>query len=310
MDRAEGAAGAEAAAAGGPPRRPRSRRRSAPAAPTTRTRASSRASTAPATRPTGSSSPRAPAPARTPSSCSSTAGACSRRRAYRAWLEHLAKKGNVVVFPKYQASVLTLPSAFTGNAIAAVKDALAELALPGHAVVDLARAGVTGHSFGGVLAANLAARAAADGLPTMRAVLCAEPGTGGFPTYENYALIPAGTLLLAVVGNDDATVGDADAKRIFAQATAVPLADKDFVRLYTDGHGTPALSADHSAAGCGTTPDAYDWRGFWKWFDALLDAAFTGQDRASCLGNTPAQRDLGRWSDGVPVTEPLVTDAP
>lgn len=231
---------------------------------------------------------------------------------YRGWLEHLARRGNVVVYPRYQSSAFTPPGTFTGNAVAAVRDALAELAMPGHAVVDTTRAGVVGHSFGGVLAANLAARAATDGLPALRAVMCAEPGTRGFGVYEDYGDVPVGTLLLAVAGDDDVVVGTADARRIFLETTSVPLADKDFVLLRTDTHGTPALVADHEAPGGGVTVelDAFDWRGFWRWFDALLDAAFTGANRDVCLGNTALQRDLGLWSDGVPVLAPIVTDTP
>lgn len=231
---------------------------------------------------------------------------------YRGWLEHLAKRGNVVVYPRYQTSALTPPSTFTGNVVTALRAALVELETGDHAAVDTTRAGVVGHSFGGVLAANLAARAAAEALPAMRAVMCAEPGTGGFGVYEDYGDVPAGTLLLCIAGEDDAVVGTTDAKRIFRDTTAVPLADKDYLLLRTDTHGTPALVADHQAPGGGVVLelDAFDWRGCWRWFDALLDAAFTGANRDVCLGNTAAQRDLGAWSDGVPVKEPLVTDAP
>jgi dienelactone hydrolase len=231
---------------------------------------------------------------------------------YGGWIEHLVRRGNVVVFPRYQASALTSPTTFTANAIVGIETALAELARPGHALVDTGRAGIVGHSFGGVLAANVAARAAAEGLPDFDAVMCAEPGTGGFDVYEPYANVPACTLLLAIAGDDDTVVGSGDARRIFLGTTSIALADKDFVLLRTDDHGTPALVADHSApGGAGTIElDAYDWRGFWRWFDALLDAAFDGTNRDVCLGDTAAQRDLGTWSDGVPVLAPLVTDAP
>lgn len=232
---------------------------------------------------------------------------------YRSWLEHLARRGCIVVYPRYQASVATLPSTFTGAVLDAVDRALDELAQPGHAVPDVARFAAVGHSFGGVLAANYAALASAAGLPVPDAVMPCEPGTGGFAVHADYADIAAGTLLLCVAGEDDATVGTGDAERIFREATAVPLADKDFVLLRTDRHGTPALVADHDAPAAhpvALPPDAFDGRGFWRWFDALTDAAWYGTNRDQALGGTAAQRDLGTWSDGVPVLEPLVTDDP
>ena len=54
--------------------------------------------------------------------------------------------------------------------------------------------------------------------------------------------------------------------------------------------------------------NALDYFGHWKPFDALCDAAFYGRNRDVALGNTPAQRFMGRWSDGVPVKELVVTE--
>lgn len=48
--------------------------------------------------------------------------------------------------------------------------------------------------------------------------------------------------------------------------------------------------------------DAFDYWGYWKWLDALTDAAFYGTNRAYALGNTVEQTSMGSWSDGHPVT--------
>ena len=56
--------------------------------------------------------------------------------------------------------------------------------------------------------------------------------------------------------------------------------------------------------------NAMDFYGTWKLFDALTDAAFNGRNREYALGNTPQQRFMGLWSDGVPVKELKVTDKP
>ncbi len=56
--------------------------------------------------------------------------------------------------------------------------------------------------------------------------------------------------------------------------------------------------------------NALDFYGTWKLFDALCDAAFYNKNREYALGNTPQQRFMGLWSDGVPVKELKVTDKP
>ena len=52
--------------------------------------------------------------------------------------------------------------------------------------------------------------------------------------------------------------------------------------------------------------DALDFYGYWKWFDALTDAAFYGTPVEEALGDTPEQKYMGTWSDGTPVKEPVV----
>ena len=56
--------------------------------------------------------------------------------------------------------------------------------------------------------------------------------------------------------------------------------------------------------------NALDFYGTWKLFDGLCDAAFYGKNREYALGNTPQQRFMGVWSDGVSVKELKVTDKP
>ena len=268
---------------------------------------------------------------------------------YGAWIDHLVKRGNIVIYPRYQASLLTPLKDFTPNTITAVKDALGRLqSEKGHVSPDLNKFAAVGHSMGGLLAANLAALAAESKLPRVQAVMCVEPGITESPV--NFALadlkkIPASTLLLALAGDQDGLVRDTDAKRIYYESTRVSAANKDFITLVSDSHGTPALLASHraptaldksydsgeglSGAPAGTSDpvgdapqvqrrvrpetmmvNALDYYGTWKLFDALCDAAFTGKNRQYALGNTPQQRFMGLWSDGTPVKELIVTDKP
>lgn len=231
---------------------------------------------------------------------------------YGPWIEHLVRRGNVVIYPRYQASVLTPPNTFTPNAVAAIKSALAELAAGGHVKPELDHVATVGHSFGGVICANLAALSGKNGLPKFKAAMPVEPGSGkgGPGSYLDYAEIPADTLLLCVAGDEDKLTADTDAKRFLKESTHVPKANKNLIVVASDRHGKPALSANHffpSALGTGSPLQTY---GLWKWFDALTDAAFYGKNRQYALGDTPEQRFMGRWSDGTPVAEPNVTVEP
>ena len=284
--------------------------------------------------------------------------------AYRAWIDHLVKRGNVVVYPIYQEDLRTPVFDFTGNAIAAVGDAVRRLdAEPGHVRVEPGACAIVGHSMGGTVAANVAVRWRDAGIPRPKAIMCVEPGKTWARseriaiTIEDLRQIPADTLLLTVVGDRDVLARDVDAKRIFRETTAVPPANKNYLVVHSDEHGAPALVASHLFPVGESTPvvaradeapaggpirrwvrehlgrrlarglavreaaadtevetprgtDALDYFGTWKWLDALTDAAFRGEHREYALGNTPEQRFMGVWSDGVAVKEASVTAAP
>ena len=179
--------------------------------------------------------------------------------------------------------------------------------------VDLTRVAVVGHSLGGEQALVYAASAAAAGLPIPTAVMSIVPGPcrSGEDTCLGVDLgaIPGTTRILLVAEE----AGTDAAARIWAELGAVPLENRDVVRLVTDGHGKPGLGASHIQALANDIvfrPDALDWYGTWKWLDALMSCAFAGEWCEVALGNTPEQRFMGVWSDGVPVTEAVVTDEP
>ena len=265
---------------------------------------------------------------------------------YGAWIDHIVKRGNIVVFPRYQSSILTRREDFIPNTLEAIKTALKQLQTePGHVRPDLSRVATVGHSLGGVLSASVAALAHESGIPRVKAVMSVEPGLTREPAMVPMAdlkKIESDTLLLSIAGDRDTLVDDYDAKRIYNVSTRVSAGNKDFVRLVSDDRGFPSLIANHRAPtapdkeydngeGDLTTPrsprssggadseadsprnpavNALDYYGTWKLFDALCDAAFFGKNREYALGNTPQQRFMGRWSDGVAVKELVVTDKP
>jgi pimeloyl-ACP methyl ester carboxylesterase len=253
---------------------------------------------------------------------------------YGKWVEHLVRRGNIVIYPRYQSSIGTLMKDFTPNAIAAVKAAFAELQSPGHVKPQLDHVAVVGHSLGGAITANLAADAAANGLPVPKAFCCVEPGNHLIDNpaihmpVSDLSKIPPATLGLVIVGDRDELAGTDTAQMIFNRLGQIPSANKNYVTLISDDHGSPPLVANHMCvvAGKDLDPDsnpqneppfarrirryvesrpvdALEFYGAWKLFDGLTDAAFYGRNREYALGNTLQQRFMGVWGDGAPVKE-------
>ncbi len=279
-------------------------------------------------------------------------------KAYGAWIRHLVRRGNIVVYPIYQeAATMRFPTAqITPNAIRAVKDAIARLQSGGHVQPELNHVAIVGHSAGGMITANMAALAASVGLPPPQAIMCVEPGKSWNPPrrqsvpLEEMRRIPPATRVLAVVGDHDRIAQDVDAKRIIRETTQVPRANKRFVVVASDEHGRPGLIADHFSPLAGDvsydagatqsrakgtrlggflrrrfeakiygpqsqegdlsrTLNALDYYGYWTLFDRLCDAAFAGRSVAQAFEMTN-ERFMGRWSDGTPVKELVLTDSP
>lgn len=248
---------------------------------------------------------------------------------YGGWIDHLVRSGNIVVFPRYQNDVGTLPRDFLPNALFAIRDALTVLETSDkHVRPNHKRFALIGHSAGGNLAAQITAVSADPhaGLPEVRAAMLFMPGEV-LPLREpKLSLIPASTLMIVAVGEDDLLVGDLRGRQIFAQATAVPRSHKRYVVFRSDRHGSPPLIAEHTAptsanhrldTGEGILRsfqlslgdvNALDWAGFWRIADATLDAAFAGRNLDEAISDVEQFTHLGYWSDGRKVIPPLMSD--
>ncbi|OGX36124.1 MAG: hypothetical protein A3I43_05460 [Omnitrophica WOR_2 bacterium RIFCSPLOWO2_02_FULL_50_19] len=261
-------------------------------------------------------------------------------KVYGAWIDHIVRRGNIVIYPRYQKQWRNPPGEITANAIKAVKDAIKRLRDGTHIRPRLNDFAIVGHSAGGQISANMAALALSRGLPRPKAVMCVQPGKSwnriarACIPLEDLRKVPAGTLLLAVTGDRDMTARDTDSKRIIKETVNVPLFNKNLINLVSDDHGKPALIANHFSP-CAMDArydsgekterqldddilmgssyespkfeevfmpvNALDYYGYWKLFDGLCEAAFYGKEREYALGNTPEQKYMGKWSDDIPV---------
>ena len=254
---------------------------------------------------------------------------------YAAWLKHIARKGHIVVFPRYQASLAVRATAMGPAAMRAVTDAWTRLHRDGPIRPDADKMAWVGHSLGGYLAANLAAGAVESGFPTPAALMVAHPGNGlqwfdrsNRPLQlEGLHRLPTTLLALAVAGDEDSIIGDAGARDIMEALAHLSPGNVELLTIRSDRHTSSALVADHfapMAADCSIgqgsgllarrqaqrlarrrAPDALDYYGYWKLLDGLLDAAFRGEHREYAFGGTQQQQFMGRYTDGVAV-EPLV----
>jgi hypothetical protein len=231
---------------------------------------------------------------------------------YQEWIYHIVKKGNILIYPRYQIGLTGRFSSFFENAVQAVKDAIVELQSGGHVMPLLDNFAIVGHSIGGGITAYMAAVSKDVGLPVPKAIMPVQPSLPLGKTVD-LNMIASNTLMLVIVGEDDNSVGNQSAKTIFYSSTQIPLSQKDFVIQRTDRYGAPDLIANHIAPACLpflNTVDAMDYFSTWKLFDALTNYAFYGINGEYCFGNTSKQRYMGLWSDGIPVKELTVTNNP
>ena len=96
---------------------------------------------------------------------------------------------------------------------------------------------------------------------------------------------------------------------IFPKYTSIPDENKSLVLTSDDAHGSPALEALHgvcagpgpNVAGPNYAVDALDWGFCYRSFDSLEACALQNVQCDYALGDTPQNRYIGTWSDGVPI---------
>lgn len=182
--------------------------------------------------------------------------------AYGGWIEHLARKGNLVLVPRYQEVGRTRVADATDLANTRLRDAFAALAEDPNAKPDLEKVAYVGHLAGAGIAMNLAARGGVDKLPVPKLVLAVTPGgLASDPKARGVQLddltrVNSGTLLVTMIGDREHLPSDRAAKRLLHAATEVPLTRKLFLRVLSDDHGFPSLSATLTAPG--SSKSSYD----------------------------------------------------
>ncbi len=244
--------------------------------------------------------------------------------AYGKWIKHLVAKGNIVIYPRYQTNLLW-PKAdvFPENTATGIKQALTELQKgEGRVRPRTDKVAYFAHSYGGVIATNLACHWQKFGVPKPAAMLLAEPGSGPLKgaRLDDYSKLPPDLHLNVIIGEDDYVVGAEFGALVFRTAVNTPNRNLLIQRRSTDGNRW--VRASHSEPYCYDLDfdtgvrnytakrvlsvsrlDEVDFNCYWKLGDALLEYTRHGRYGDIAFGNTPQQRFLGHWPNGEPIRE-------
>ncbi|WP_262296413.1 alpha/beta hydrolase family protein [Microvirga sesbaniae] len=211
---------------------------------------------------------------------------------YGGWIEHLARKGHLVLFPRFQDVNRSRPADASNLAEDLIQNALAELENDPNAKPDRNRLALIGHSAGMPIALNIAAGAGAGKVPAPKLIFGLMPG--GIASNEkergillrDLSTVDPSTLLIAMSGDRDYLPSDRASRLMLQQASAVPSTRKLFMRASSDDHGFPALTAtlaspgspkaDYDASAIKLPPDPPrdpKQRNTWRW---SADMALSG----------------------------------
>jgi hypothetical protein len=183
-----------------------------------------------------------------------------------------------------------------------------------------------GHSLGAMISLRLAAQPqTVPALPVPEILVLHEPAgkttpfIAGNPAWDISTQALSGvaptTRLLIIQAETSATDPNSVAPDAWLNTPQLARAQKNFLRVFSDHHGQPALVSDHTGVQAGQNVlqvdplDAIDWWGYWRPTEGALREAF-GMDAlppgysAFCSSAGPAcdpVRQMGSWSDGVAV---------
>ncbi len=174
---------------------------------------------------------------------------------YGGWIDHLARKGYLVLFPRFQDVNRSRPADASERAATLIKSTLEALADDEAAKPDLNRVAYIGHSAGVLIALNLAADATANEIPAPKLIMGLMPG--GIASNEkergimlrDLSTIDPSTLLITMSGDRDYLPSDRASRLILKEASAIPVNRKLFMRASSDDHGYPAMTSTLASPG-------------------------------------------------------------
>lgn len=174
---------------------------------------------------------------------------------YGGFIDHLARNGYLVLFPRFQEVNRSRPADATALSETLIQNALTELAADAAAKPDLKRVAFIGHSAGMPIALNVASGVGDSKLPAPKLIFGLMPG--GIASNEkergimlrDLSAIDPSTLLITMSGDREHLPIDRAARRLLEAASGVPANRKLFMRTSSDDHGYPPLTATIASPG-------------------------------------------------------------
>lgn len=221
---------------------------------------------------------------------------------YGGWIDHLARRGNIVIYPIYEKTRRDGREQLLKQATAGIHNALDYIKAQ-NMPIDTAHIATVGHSLGGGMTVLLATRGPQLNLPLLCAAMPVQPGSKGGQGfhYEVFAELPHSLKVLVVDGDSDQFKDSRFGVHIIPEASQVSAINKAYFILQSSKDSTPPLLADHYAplspdANYRLEPrsrwkkrrekfvkkimsirdgevDALDTRALWPMFDTLLEQA-------------------------------------
>lgn len=261
---------------------------------------------------------------------------------FGALIDHLVKRGAVVIYPVYQDPPHTSPQDVTALAGNADRDALEAVEDAYPHLVERDKTLYFGYSMGAAISFNLALNPGKYDLPPPRALVLAAPGDAhhvakgpdSASIIGKIEKLPADLPVALMTGASDTSIGLPTARALAPRLCRIKADRRTLLIFPSDEHGDGHIKSGHGSPGApdtrydfadprgpvpksisaregfeaSTSLNTLDFYGYWKVVDGVFDWVTAGRYPREVFGHGAETRFLGLWPDGTPYKPALIED--